>query len=208
MPVADPQDTVGPMARTVRDVALLLTVLAAPDAGDPATTVAERPQRTDFTAMPTDDALRGARLGVARDMMGTHEGGDAVIDSAIDALRDLGAEIVDPVIGTCRRMSRIDGIDKVLAEHRLDAIIAPTDGTPPWAIDLLVGDHIIGGASAPPAMAGYPHVTVPAGMCHGLPTALSFIGAAWHDAQLLSYAYAFEQATQARRTPAFAPTVT
>jgi hypothetical protein len=95
----------------------------------------------------------------------------------------------------------------VLTAHALDALIAPTDGTPPWAIDLLVGDHIIGGCSAPPAMAGYPHVTVPAGFCHGLPVALSFFGKAWQDGKLLGYAFAFEQATQARRTPAFKPTV-
>lgn len=107
----------------------------------------------------------------------------------------------------CRRMSRTDGIDKVLTAHALDALIAPTDGTPPWAIDLLVGDHIIGGCSAPPAMAGYPHITVPAGFCHGLPVALSFFGNAWQDGKLLGYAFAFEQATQARRAPAFRPTV-
>ena len=104
-------------------------------------------------------------------------------------------------------MSRKDGIDKVMNEHDLDALIAPTDGTPPWAIDPLVGDHIIGGCSAPPAMAGYPHVTVPAGMCHGLPVALSFFGRAWHDGKLLGYAFAFEQATRARRAPAFKSTV-
>ena len=104
-------------------------------------------------------------------------------------------------------MSRTDGIDKVLNKHRLDALIAPTDGTPPWAIDLLVGDHIIGGCSAPPAMAGYPHVTVPAGTCHGLPVALSFFGSAWQDGKLLGYAFAFEQATHARLAPTFKPTV-
>jgi Asp-tRNA(Asn)/Glu-tRNA(Gln) amidotransferase A subunit family amidase len=107
----------------------------------------------------------------------------------------------------CRRMSRTDGIDKVINAHMLDALIAPTDGTPPWAIDLLVGDHIVGGCSAPPAMAGYPHVTVPAGMYHGLPGALSFFGGAWQDGKLLGFAFAFEQATHARRVPVFKPTV-
>ena len=240
----------------------------------------------DFTLFLKKDALRGARIGVARHLMGTHEGVDKVIEAAIDTLRDLGADIVDPAVGAwtpffgeaetevclygfknginrylashrnspmksladviafneanadrvmayfpqdlferanakggledeahlkakeeCLRMSRIDGIDKVLNKHRLDALVAPTDGTPPWAIDLLVGDHIIGGCSAPPAMADYPHVTVPAGMCHRLPVALSFFGKAWQDGKLLGYAFAFEQATHARRAPALKQTV-
>ena len=172
MPVAAPQDNVGPMARTVADVALLLTVLAGPDPEDPATLVKNAPKSPDFLVFLAEDAVRGARLGVARDLMGTHE-----------------------------------GVDKVLNAQGLDALIAPTDGTPPWVIDPLVGDHIIGGCSAPPAMAGYPHVTVPAGTCHGLPVALSFFGPAWQDGKLLGYAYAFEQATRARCAPTFKETV-
>jgi amidase len=286
MPVAAPQDTVGPIARTVADTALLLSVLVGRDPEDPATMVDEVPVSTDFTAFLNRDALRGARIGVARDMMGTHEAVDKVIDAAIDTLRGLGAEIVDPATGAwtpffgeaevelclygfkdginrylafhpsspmktlgdviafneanadrvmpyfpqdlferaqakgdlheeaylrakaeCRRMSRTDGIDKVLDAHVLDALIAPTDGTPPWVIDPLVGDHIIGGCSAPPAMAGYPHITVPAGMYHGLPVALSFFGKAWQEGKLIGYAFAFEQATRARRPPAFRPTI-
>ena len=108
---------------------------------------------------------------------------------------------------TCRRMAREEGIDKVLKAHRLDAIVAPTDGHPAWSIDPVVGDKIKGGCSTPPAMARYPHVTVPAGYVHGLPVAVSFYGAAFADAQLLGYAYAFEQATLARCPPAFPPTV-
>ena len=286
VPVAAPQDTAGPMARTVADVALLLTIIAGPDPEDPATMAEGALKSPDFMRFLTDDALRGARLGVARDMMGTHEGVDKVVETAIETLRDLGAEIIDPALGAwtpffgeaetelclygfkngidryfaehsnspmknlaeviafneanadrvmqyfpqdlferaqamgdlndeayqkakkeCRRMSRTDGIDKVLEQHQLDAIIAPTDGTPPWAIDPLVGDHIIDGCSAPPAMAGYPHVTVPAGTCHGLPVALSFFSKAWQDGKLLGYAFAFEQATRARPIPTFKATV-
>ena len=103
-----------------------------------------------------------------------------------------------------RRLSREDGIDRALAEHRLDAIIAPTEGSPAFAIDPLVGDHILPfGCSTPAAVAGYPHITVPAGMVCGLPVGLSFFGTAYQDEKLIGYAYAFEQATKARRQPQY-----
>ncbi|MGD9659485.1 MAG: amidase family protein, partial [Methylocystis sp.] len=99
MPVAAPQDTAGPIARTVTDVAIVLSALAGQDREDPATMVSEAAGSKDFLAFLKPDALRGARLGVARDMMGTHEAVDKVIDAAIAALRDLGAEVIDPAIG-------------------------------------------------------------------------------------------------------------
>jgi amidase len=93
------------------------------------------------------------------------------------------------------------GIDAVLEKHHLDALIAPTTG-PAWTTDLVNGDHFIGGsASSAPAIAGYPHVTVPAGYLHGLPIGISFIGTAWSDSMLIRFAYAFEQATRARQPP-------
>ncbi|MCR9089591.1 MAG: amidase [Rhodobacteraceae bacterium] len=285
--VAEPQDTVGPMARTVADVAVLLSAMAGPDPSDPATLDHAANRLEDYGRALSTDALKGARIGVARDCFGFHEGTDAVVEDAVKVLADLGAEIVDPANGSyltlfgeteaafmafqlkasinrylaehpqapvrdihelieanrthadvvmpyfqqeffemaaatggldsqeyidlaaaCRRMSRDEGIDKVLAAHRLDAIIAPTDGHPAWAIDPIVGDKIKGGCSSPPAMAGYPHVTVPAGYVDGLPVALSFYGAAYSDGDLLGFAYAFEQATQVRRPPSFPSTVT
>jgi amidase len=82
---------------------------------------------------------------------------------------------------TCLRLSRKEGIDAVLQEHQLDALIAPTGG-PAWLVDWVNGDHYTGGGcSSPPAMAGYPHITVPAGYVFGLPVGLSFIGAAWQE---------------------------
>jgi amidase len=102
------------------------------------------------------------------------------------------------------RYSRAEGIDKVLAEHKLDALVAPTGG-PAWLTDFINGDHYGGSFSSPAAVAGYPHVTVPAGYVHGLPVGLSFVGTAWTDAALVGMAYAFEQATLHRRAPAFAP---
>ena len=69
-------------------------------------------------------------------------------------------------LATCRRLSRGEGIDAVMDAHRLDAIVAPTGG-PAWTIDLVNGDHFIGGSSTPAAVAGYPHITVPGGSCTG-----------------------------------------
>jgi amidase len=105
------------------------------------------------------------------------------------------------------RHSRTFGIDAVLRKKRLHALIAPT-GEPAWLIDTVNGD-IAGGASAtsPPAVAGYPHVTVPMGQTAGLPVGLSFIGPAWSDVRLLQYAHAYEQATKLRRPPTYRASV-
>ena len=93
------------------------------------------------------------------------------------------------------------GIDAALRKYQLDAIIAPTGG-PAWSIDLVNGDHFSGGdAAALPAVAGYPHITVPAGFVHGLPIGLSFFGAAWNEATLIRLASAFEKISAARRSP-------
>ncbi|HKX29060.1 MAG TPA: amidase [Blastocatellia bacterium] len=104
------------------------------------------------------------------------------------------------------RQSRTEGIDAMITKHRLDAVIAPTGGTP-WVTDLANGDHFSGGFSTPAAVAGYPHITVPAGYLHGLPVGISFFGRAWSEASLIKYAYAFEQATKHRQAPKFPPTI-
>jgi amidase len=90
----------------------------------------------------------------------------------------------------------------VLAQHKLDAIVAPT-GSPAWTTDLINGDHFTGASSTPAAVAGYPSVTVPAGQAYGLPVGISFIGGAWSEPKLIALAYAYEQATHHRRAPAF-----
>ncbi len=103
------------------------------------------------------------------------------------------------------RLSREEGIDAVMDEHRLEAIVAPT-GSPAWSIDLVNGDHFLGASSAPAAVAGYPNITVPAGEVHGLPVGISIMGRAFSEATLIRLAYAFERATTARTEPAFRPT--
>jgi amidase len=100
------------------------------------------------------------------------------------------------------RVSREEGIDRVVRQHRLSAILAPTGG-PAWTIDLVNGDHFGGGSSSLAAVAGYPDITVPAGEIQGLPVGISFFGPAWSEPTLLTIAYAFERATKARRKPRF-----
>jgi amidase len=286
IPVASPQDTAGPMARTVADLVAVLTVLTGYDPRDPVTAASAGQTAQEYRTFLDAQGLKGARLGVARDYFGFHEGTDAVIEQAIAHLKALGAQIIDPVTvsqaklfdqselelflyefkaglnryladhpkarvkslaelihfnkthaarvmpyfqqellemaqakgdlneaaylqakAECRRLSRTDGIDKAIHEHGLDAIIAPTDGTPAWMIDPVVGDKILGGCPSPAAMAGYPHITVPAGYVQGLPVGLSFFADAYQEGKLIRYAYAFEQATQVRRPPTFSATV-
>jgi amidase len=104
------------------------------------------------------------------------------------------------------RLSRTLGIDAVMTKYRLDALVAPTGG-PAWLTDLVNGDGGTGGAPGPStvaAVAGYPHITVPAGFVRGLPVGVSFLGRAWSERTLIKLAYAYEQATKHRRPPAFA----
>ena len=102
-------------------------------------------------------------------------------------------------------LARTQGIDFVMKKNRLDALVAPTGG-PAWPTDWLNGDHFTGGYSSASAVAGYPHITVPAGYVFGLPVGISFFGGAYTEPKLIKIAYAFEQATKVRRGPKFLPT--
>jgi amidase len=285
VPIAHSQDTAGPLARTVREAAILLNVLAGVDPTDSATADAHRRQ-VDYTQSLDPKGLKGARLGVARKYFGLAGGVDKVIEDAIAHMKSAGAIIIDPIdlpapsefsdaentvllyefkadlahylqgLGAstkcksladviafnqkesarempyfgqeimlvseksgpltdkayldarakCLQVTRNAGIDAAMQKNKLDAIIAPTNGLA-WLIDWVNGDHDTGGCSGPAAVAGYPHVTVPAGFVRGLPVGVSFFGSAWSEPLLIKLAYSFEQLTKARRQPKFLHTV-
>jgi len=104
------------------------------------------------------------------------------------------------------KFSREQGIDKVLAEHQLDALVAPT-GELAWLTDFIHGDSSGNSFTSPAAVAGYPHITVPAGFVKGLACGISFVGTAWSEPTLIAMAYAYEQASHRRRPPAYARSV-
>ena len=272
IPISASQDTAGPMARTVRDAAQLLTVLAdSPKA------------QHDYSQFLDPNGLRGARLGVVRKSFGFNAGVDKLMEQSIAALKNAGAVVVDPVeippdsslgepemvvllyelkaglndyfkargltetLGSliafnqknsarelryfgqelfeqsqqkgpltelayikaraeCVRLTRTEGIDAVCTKNHLQALVAPTSCLA-WLTDYVNGDSAGGGCSTAPAVAGYPHITVPAGLVNGLPAGISFFGPAWSEPALIKVAYAFEQATKARRKPTFPPSV-
>ena len=291
IPIASSQDTIGPMCRTVADAAVLLAAIAGPDSADRATHAAPAID-WDLSKILDRDGLKGARIGVARAVYwGYHAPTDAIAEAAVAALKDAGAEIVDPAdiptaaeihggwpppptddrlnvllyefkaginaylatrgdasrvktladliafnnehrdeempyfgqelfeeaqekgpltdqgyldsLASNQRLSRQEGIDAVLRQHRLDALVMPTS-SPGWKIDLINGGGGKGGSSTPAALAGYPAVTVPMGLVYGLPVGLTFMGTAWSEPTLLRLAFAFEQATRARRVPTYA----
>ena len=287
IPISASQDTAGPMARTVADTAVLLGALVGVDPRDSATAASNGRHATDYTPFLRAGALKGARIGVARNLAGFSNFVDAKLNEAVAAMERAGATIIDktdlatsgkfgdaegivldyefkaginaylaslgpnapcktladliafnerektremPWFGQetflraqkcgpltdkkyldarakCLRLARTEGIDATMTKHKLDAIVSPSN-QPAWPTDWLNGDHFTGGDTSFAAIAGYPSITVPMGYVRELPVGLSFTGRAWEEGKLISLAYAFEQATKARRAPAYLPTLT
>ncbi len=118
----------------------------------------------------------------------------------------LSSEEYKTALEKCQKLAREEGIDKVIQENQLDAIVAPSGG-PAWFIDYINGDHSTGGSSSPSAVAGYPNITIPAGYVFGLPIGISFIGGLFQEPVLLKLAYAFEQASKVWQPPNYRKTL-
>ncbi len=119
---------------------------------------------------------------------------------------DLKSQEYLDALANNHRYSRQEGIDQVLQEHRLDALVAPTGG-PAWLTDFINGDAYGASFTSAAAVAGYPHITVPCGFVEGLPVGLSFVAGAWAESALFAMAYAYEQASLQRRPPTYARSV-
>lgn len=279
VPISATQDTAGPITRTVRDAAVLLSAMAGTDPSDPATKEADA-RRSAYAARLDGTALRGARIGVMRFAAGFQPETDAVFEAALARLKASGAVLVEiregpdskaigaaeqkvlltefkvgveaylastdpakvqtrtladliafnrahaaqemPLFGQdlfeaaeqtkgladpdylaaralAWKMAGPEGIDRLLAQNGVVALVAPTMG-PACLIDPILKDQFIGGrAGQMAAVAGYPHLTVPMGQVGGMPVGLSFIGPAWSEATLLGLGYAFEQARREER---------
>ncbi|MEO8712911.1 MAG: amidase [Parafilimonas sp.] len=282
IPISATQDTAGPMARTVKDAAILLGTLTGVDDEDALTRESKIKLQKDYTIYLDANGLNNKRIGIEKSFL---EGNTQVVDvykQAIDDLKKHGATIVEielqkalSDIGSAEflilqyefkdgvnkylsgantnvktlqdvidfnkknettampffkqeilELSEAKGnlesseykeslnkvlrsrliIDDMIADNKLDAICGVTNGLS-CCIDLINGDYDTGFSfSSPAAMAGYPHITVPMGLIHHLPIGLSFMGSAYSEPQLLSLAYAYEQATKKRVAPLFLET--
>lgn len=285
IPISHTQDTAGPMARTVRDAAILLGALAGEDANDAVTAESRGKSSKDYTTFLDADGLRGARIGVLQ-KYSRSDGSKSVLEAAVETMKKAGAVIVDlpkvvsldkfgnaeyevllyefkdglnkyfaslgpkapirsleeliqfnernkekemPFFGQqilveaekkgpltnkayldalekCRQLSRAEGIDAAMNEHKLDAFVAHSGGPAP-KIDQLLGDRDGGGCTTPAAVAGYPSITLCAGDVHGMPVGICFFGRAYSEGLLLKLGYAFEQLTKARKPPGFCDSI-
>jgi len=286
VPLSPEQDTAGPIARTVRDAAALLTVIAGSDPADAATAQADA-RKTDYAAALKADALRGARLGVLRGAPTLTPDTEALFERSLATLRNAGATLVeiapldaarrdelsnaegaalraefraaidaylattppevrsrsladlvafnaatpaetalfgqetfeaalkspaltDPAYlalrATAARLAGPEGLDRMMAQGGVEAIVAPTAGPAP-VVDPVNGSRYLGSPSTMPAVAGYPHLTAPMGLVAGLPMGLSFIGPKWADARILSLGFAFEQARGVIPAPTLPATI-
>jgi amidase len=117
---------------------------------------------------------------------------------------DLQSPEYQEALVTMRKAAAENGIDRIMNEHQLDAIMAPT-GSAAWKTDLVNGDHFIGGSSSWAAISGYPSITLPMGFIDELPVGVSFFGRAWSEPVLIEIAFGYEQKTKHRKAPRYIP---
>ncbi|MCC6289869.1 MAG: amidase [Chitinophagaceae bacterium] len=280
IPISATQDTSGPMARTVKDIAILLGVMTGTDEADTATKQSEGKALTDYTKFLDANVLKGKRIGIDKNPQGNNQYMHALIKKALDVLKQQGAEIIEityadaidklgkfesdvlkyefknglnkylasanakvkslaevivfnkanedkampyfkqETLEASEKKESLESkvykdalqqshtasrkmIDEVMQKNKLDAICGLTMG-PACGIDVVYGDRW-GDVflTAPAAITGYPHITVPAGLVYALPVGISFFGSAYSEPMLLTIAYAYEQATKNRAAPTF-----
>ncbi len=280
IPISHTQDTAGPMARTVRDAAILLGMLSGMDPDDPATLESRGRSYGDYTKFLDAAGLKGKRIGFEKKWKSSLEPMNTLFTRAMDLMKQLGATLIeveyseklnDPgksevdvlkyefkhdlnqylsagnagmrslsdIIEFNKKNSEkvmpffgqdlLEGSDakggldtpeylealkssfddsreilgKIIKDNNLDAITAMTI-SPAACTDLVYGDRF-GDVYAPnaPAIAGFPHITVPCGEVFGLPAGISFFSEAFTEPELLTIAYAYEQASKKRKMPEF-----
>lgn len=279
IPISKTQDTAGPMARTVRDAAILLGALTGVDSEDAVTNSSNGKAQKDYTQFLDANGLKGKKIGVEKSFLKGHEGVVGLFQQAIDVLKQQGAIIIEielvketaklgdaelavlkyefkdgvnkylsaanakvktladiiafnkqnedkampwfrqEILESCQEKGGLDSkeytdalakstgtrklIDDMMKQHQLDAICGTSIGFA-GCIDLVNGDYDTGFYFCPPpAMAGYPHITVPMGTVHQLPVGLSFFSTAYDEGGILKVAYAYEQASKKRVAPKF-----
>jgi len=279
IPISKTQDTAGPMARTVRDAAILLGALAGADAEDAVTSESQKKIQKDYTSFLDANGLLGKRIGIEKKFLEGHEGVVGLYKAAIDILKSKGAVVIEVELlkatkeasageftvlqyefkeGLDKYLSNANAkvkslaeviafnkqnettampwfkqetlessqlktglaskeytdalkktlssrhiIDGMISKNKLDAICGTSIGLACYT-DIINGDYDTGFYFCPPAaMAGYPHITVPMGKVHELPVGFSFVAGAYKEPELLTLAYAFEQATKKREAPKF-----
>ena len=280
IPISKTQDTAGPMARTVKDAAILLGVLASIDTNDAITEESNGKGYKDYTKFLDIDALKGKRIGIEKKPQGDNKYVNSLLDETLNLLKKKGAILIEieyqdkinalrdaefEVLqyefkdGLNRYLSSGNAkvkslkeviafnndnedrampyfkqellessngkktledkkylqayekshigskkiLDTIFSNHKLDAICGITMG-PTCSIDTIYGDRWGDySLTAPAAMSGYPHITVPCGAVYDLPVGLSFFGTAYTEDKLIAIAYAYEQASKKRVKPEF-----
>lgn len=282
IPISHSQDSPGPMARSVMEVALALRILQEDEFSELGALKPSGKREENYPSVLNVDSVKGMRIGIYREASGADARVDSLFEAAQQVFADLGCELleIEPIMdrtvygasfevmlyeykyglnqyfanlpehiqektgianledliaynrqdsleleyfgqeylemaqtkGTlsdssyraalarAQRGSRSEGINRIMTQYELDAIIAPS-GAPAWETDLINGDHFILGSSGPAAIAGYPNISLPMGFVQHMPVGISIFSGAFREADILKLAYAYEQKTKHWQKP-------